>query len=312
MIRLDNKFLIVQHNNLIEARYRLSTNEQKIIKILISLIRKDDEEFKEYTLSVLDIAKILNIKRKDIYKELDLMAERLLVRILRFRNENGEYVKTTWLSSSKYKDGIIKLSFDPSLKPLLLQLKKHFTQYELGNIINLRSSYAIRIYELCKQYCNTRQKGRVFYIDELKEILGIEKEKYKIFRDLKNRVLLPSQKELKEKTDLFFTWEEIRQGRKCVAVRIAIEKEEKERINNALPIIEDGGVYKEEVLNDLKTCNINDKKAHEILALYKIEYIQEKIEITKKNVKEGKCKNVAGFILKALQEDWKDEIIKKK
>jgi len=46
---------------LIEAKYRLSIEEQKIVKILISRIQKDDKDFQDYEFHVKDLAELLGM-----------------------------------------------------------------------------------------------------------------------------------------------------------------------------------------------------------------------------------------------------------
>jgi plasmid replication initiation protein len=60
-VELNKKSLVVQSNKLIEARYRLSVEEQKIVKILISQIRKDDKDFQDYEFRIKDLAELLGL-----------------------------------------------------------------------------------------------------------------------------------------------------------------------------------------------------------------------------------------------------------
>jgi hypothetical protein len=49
-------------------------------------------------------------------------------------------------------------------------------------------------------------------------MLGIGKEQYSDYFDFKKRILLPTQKELAEKADLYFEFEEIKYGRRIGAI----------------------------------------------------------------------------------------------
>lgn len=46
------------------------------------------------------------------------------------------------------------------LKPFLLQLKEHYTQYTLDNIMAMKSTYSIRIFELLQEKIKTKVIGR--------------------------------------------------------------------------------------------------------------------------------------------------------
>ena len=86
-----------------------------------------------------------------------------------------------------------RLSFDPQLKPYLIQLKSHFTSIELRYVIHLQSVYAMRIYELLKQY---RKIGeRVLPIVELRHMLGILPHKYQYINDFRRYAIDIAQRE---------------------------------------------------------------------------------------------------------------------
>ena len=61
--------IIRKSNALIEASYRLSTNQQKLVVLLASSIRNDDEAFQPYRITVKDFAKLLGINNHNIYRE---------------------------------------------------------------------------------------------------------------------------------------------------------------------------------------------------------------------------------------------------
>lgn len=48
--------------------------------------------------------------------------------------------------------GIVQVEFHKSLKPYLLQLQEYgnFTKYQINNVVNFKSQYSIRLYELLK------------------------------------------------------------------------------------------------------------------------------------------------------------------
>ena len=106
-----------------------------------------------------------------------------------------------------------------------MQLKGQFTRYRLKNVVQLRSAHTIRIYELLKQY--EVIKSRRMTLGELRAILGIENARtYDLYGNLKSKILIPAQTELANRTDIAFTFDEIKEGRKVVAVRFHIKRNE--------------------------------------------------------------------------------------
>jgi plasmid replication initiation protein len=173
----SKKYLVVKSNKLIEAKYKLSLNEQRLIHTLISKIKSDDEEFKEYYIKVTELKDLFDLEDTTYYSKIKKITENLLGKTLSIQEEDG-LLQINWISSAKYLDneGYVKLCFDPKLKPYLLQLKNYFTAYGLDNVIRLKSIYAIRLYELLlKEYRYYGQKriNFIFGIKELKEMLSI-------------------------------------------------------------------------------------------------------------------------------------------
>ena len=145
---------IVLHNNLIEARYRLTLQEKRIVLWLSSQVTTFDEDFKEHSLSIKDFSKLTNIQGENLYTRLQSITRRLMQRIITIRPIGEKrLIQVAWLGAADYKidKGIISLSFHPHLKPFFLQLKRDFTKINISEIMGLQSIYSIRIYELLKQ-----------------------------------------------------------------------------------------------------------------------------------------------------------------
>ena len=328
---VDTKSLVVQSNKLVEAKYRLSVEEQKIIKILIAQIQRDDEDFKEYEFHVRDLAKMLGMEHKDPYGVLARITKRLISRVLEYHSpETNRYLQTAWLAGALYKknEGTVALSFHPYLKPLLLQLQSYFTKYELGQVLQFKGQYTIRFFEFRKSFVGRKKKEVVFTLKELWDTLGLKKDEYAVFKNFKNRVLEPARLELLAKTGQSFIWEAIRQGRggKVVGVRFVFDEEtEKEGQTilkskpekegqpvqekpeqTQLPMVEPESVKTElsEGALLLLESGISESVAVRLAEQYEVFYLREKIALA--NAHSGYIKNKAGFLIQAIKENWVD------
>ena len=215
--------LIVKHNEIIEGKYNMSITEVKIIAKLTSVIQKEDDDFKRYMFKASDILKELNMG-DDNYAALKESIDKLVVRKIELRQESST-LTTTFLSSAEYfENSMIELEFSPKLKPYLLQLKNNFTKYYLEDILTLKSFYAVRIYELLKQY--EKIKERTITIDDLKEMLKVTEKSYNLYSNFKAKVLAISEREINEKTDLNISYEEIKSGKKVTSIKFHISKKD--------------------------------------------------------------------------------------
>ena len=226
-----NSDLIVKSNYIVEASYKLSLGEQRVIYVLTSLISSDDTEFRPYKISVKEFTDILGSKSKDMYSQVPKYVDELRDKDLTIVKEKS-VLKTKWLSSAEYfiNDGYVELCFDPKLKPYLLMLKERFTKLSLSQMVSFKSQYSGRIYELLKQYIKIGE--RTFIIENLKGLLGIEYGEYRLYADFKRKIILKSQKEINEKSDIKFEFEEIKTGRKVTSLKFYIKSNKSNVIEN--------------------------------------------------------------------------------
>src|SRR5664279_624411 len=206
---LPSSSIVTQSNELVSARYILPLGEQRLLMTMISRIQPDDEDFKPYRISVSELADFLGVARGSAYHECKKITKSLLARVLEIK-EPGRLLQTHWVSSADYIDGtgMVNLTFDPLLKPYLLQLKGNFTSSKLEMLLSFKSQYTMRMYTLLKQY--ERLKGREIDLQQLRDTLGLGKDQYKYYNDFKKDILESTQKELKAKADLYFEFDEIK------------------------------------------------------------------------------------------------------
>ena len=320
---MTDKHLVVQHNKIIEAKYKLSVGEQRLIKYLISMIDKEDEDFKVYRISVADLSRLMDTSDNDMYRKVKVSSKKLISNVLTFEGLDGRELQVSWLSSAEYipKEGVVELEFSPKLKPFLLQLKKYFKAYELGNIIHLKHTYSIRIYELLKQYETIGH--RRFLVENLRTLLMIGDDEYKQFSDFRKRILVAAQKELNEKTDISFTWDEEmdKEGRKqkCVAIVFFIKpqvrklSEEFESVAIAPPSPPQdtgkrpagNGIYGS-VFQKLVGFGVAETTAEALVNEYGGQRIEYAIAHAQAQQKEGKVKNMAGFLVESVRSGYVD------
>jgi C4-type Zn-finger protein len=204
------------------------------------------------------------------------------------------------------KKGLIIFKIEEDIKPYIFNLTSNFTQYYFENIARLKSSFSIRIYELLKQY---EKIGNIkITVESLRHFLNIDDIKYKLYGDFKRKTILVAQAELKEKTDVYFEFEEKKIGNKVIEINFIIFKNEKgSSIIKEEKIIEQKLTVEQE---QLKTKLINQYKfsgkiADDLVLTVSIEQIEKNITYSEKEFKEGKItKNFNGFLLKSIKNNY--------
>lgn len=321
--------IVKKANTLIEASYKLSAVDQKIIMFLASAIKPEDEEFKSYSIKIKEFQNFLGNSSNN-YDRIEKVILKLKEKNLKivFLNEEGKKatLNVNWLSSSLYVEGsgVIDLRFDPSLSPFFLQLRSRYTKYRLKNIVQLKSQFSIRLYELLKQYEKLGQ--RTFSVSELRLTLGIEENQYRQYTDFRKRVILVAQEELAAKTDISFKFEEIRFGHGVGQIRFFIKSKAHEKAQQAETEIGQIVVVPEEInppesedlmnLTALLPKEYQGKAAitkllREFLANHGFDYVARNIEYANDGsnavnpgVSHGKGSNYRNYLAKALKGDF--------
>ncbi|UZR98185.1 replication initiation protein [Chondrinema litorale] len=216
---------VIKANSLIEAKYKLSAREQKVLLFLISKLDSKSSNpgyvYQTHVDEIMQVLKDSGIKWGDAYTcftEIIMLLKSKPISI----HSDGELIMANWLGTVSLveKSGVVKFSFDSLIAPFIFEIKKNFTKYPLRHVIKLRSTYSIRIYELLKQYARIGE--RKFDLMELRQVLGIEDDLYPRFFDFKKRVIEPAQKEIAEHTDIEFTFKKIKHKRTIVGIYFKI------------------------------------------------------------------------------------------
>lgn len=220
---VDNK--VTQSNRLIEASHTLTLNEKRLVLCAASMIdpRKPLPKDGYFTIRADAFAEVFGLGMNNAYMALEDAANRLFERDIR-RYSKGKIVeRMRWVFHVKYKEGkgCVELGFSPTVLPHLTMLNREFTSYQLKQLGNLSSFYAVRLYELMSQFLKLGERSCT--LEQLRQMLDLG-DKYQDVKDMRKRVLDPALKELNAGTDLAVTAEPRRLGRKIVGFSFAITK----------------------------------------------------------------------------------------
>ena len=215
--------MLIQHNSLITARYEMSATEKNITYMLLSQLGENDPIDKNYYIYVKEMEKLTG--RNMNHKHLDTAVDKLLSRVYHIPNAEG-LLKVCMMSSAQYikGSGKIEVGIDPKMRPYLFNLKSNFTQLGYYVVMTLKSKYAKRIYEMLSQFRN--QKAMYISVEELRTRLGLT-EKHLNWTNFVNKVLSVAEQELKEHSDLYFTYTAKKEGRRFTHLTFHIRKASK-------------------------------------------------------------------------------------
>ena len=214
--------LIVKDNALIEASHKLSESEQRLVLLAILKGREfcdsiEELKDKELIIHAEDYMKAFGVERQSAYESLKKAVLGLFEAKwgYRFVNSKGniEVAYERFTQSAKYveNEATVKFMFANSIIPMLVELERNFTSYEIEQVANLQSRYAMRLYE-----CLIRFKASKLLnitLDELRFRFGLLDTEYKVMSDFKKRVLDMAVKDINDNTDITVSYDQHKQGR---------------------------------------------------------------------------------------------------
>jgi plasmid replication initiation protein len=223
-VKKDNRLI----QKIKRRQYEMTVQEQKVLCYILSIINERDREDPDntdyvYTFNTRHFCKVCGIyydsgsNYRNVKAALDSIASNA------FWLDYGEgEIRFQWIAAPDIKkdSGIIEIEIPKKIMPYLRGLTTNYTSYQLYNILALRSSYSVMLYELFKSWVYSGS-FRV-EVSALREYLGIKDDKYKEYRSFRRAVLERSVKEIEEVTDLRVSYTGIRIGRFCKEIEFTV------------------------------------------------------------------------------------------
>ena len=213
--------LVVKDNALMNASYNLNLVEQRLILLAIIEARESGKGINANNPLIVHAETYITqfgVHRNTAYQALKDACKDLFARQFSYQEKNSRgnirHVTSRWVSQVAYndKEATIDLIFSPVVVPLITQLEEQFTKYDIEQISDLSSAYAIRLYELLICW---RSIGKTPFIelDEFRKRLGVLDTEYQRIERLKTSVLELSIAQINQYTDITVSYEQHKAGR---------------------------------------------------------------------------------------------------
>lgn len=215
------KELVVKDNALINASYHLSLVEQRLILLAIVEARKPEiTADSELSVHASAYAKQFRVTQEAAYLALKEACKNLFERRFSYQRKTKagkvETVVSRWVQYIVYDESAtVRIAFAKPVVPLITQLEKHFTSYELEQVSGLSSAYAVRLYELLIAW-RSQEKTPVIELQEFRNRLGVLDAEYSRIERLKTSVLKLALHQINAHTDITVTYEQHKRGRVIV------------------------------------------------------------------------------------------------
>lgn len=295
-----------KHVAVIHSHSKISLLQRKISNALLfhaydNLLTKDEHEIQISTLT-----KLIDYDSHD-HKKIKQALMDLLATVVEWNIVDGDKLDKDkiWNASSIIADASIDgstctYSYSGKMRKLLY----HPSVYGRLNMkiqAKFQSSYGLALYENCNRYQDIGQTPW-FEIDKFRKLMGVEEEKYKIFRDFKIRVIDKSVEEVNKYSSLFVETKFRKQNRQVVAIQFSIKNK------TLMESIQDNSELNSgSLLSILKTVfGLSQTQIAGVLKSYDEGYIKEKIRIIElsPSYQSGKIKNLGKYLMCALSDDY--------
>lgn len=308
---MESKNIATRPLSIIEAKFDLESKQNDIIDMLLTEI-KDDEQI-VYELNIDKYKEVYDSDTSNIYRDMKKAVKKFEEKGFHTLI-NGEETWFAWFTKITYKDreGKIQLKVDPELKELLTEVKQRIS-YDIGNTLNCVSKYSKRLYYYLKLYEDTG--WRIDTIENLCEKLKCPDSYVKSYGKFKEKVLTVAYQEINNITDIYFDYEEIKEGRKIVRLKFNIKNRSvvPKLIENKNPEM---SVGVQDLLKDILSNENIIKVENTLLSGFKsktkskakneIEYLKEKMNYVESKYTDAKNdeSSYIALLISALKGDW--------
>ena len=302
--------LIRQHNAITKARYEMSALEKNILYMLLAQLREEDLPSKIYRIEITELQKITG---RDVdHIQFSRTTKKLVGRLLHTHYDEDKELSLNILSSGEYKrnSGAIELELSQEIRMFLFALKNNFTQFGFAIALSLKSKYSKRIYEMICQYKDTGILR--ISITELKARLCLtdtktKKDKYPKYGLLRAKVLDVAQKELDAKSDVTFTYEAVKTGKKYTHLTFTIRRKGTHPPKDPLVhVLNDKDTTEKESLTKklIQKYKLSPWQAHRIVEEVSSEEIGKTTYTIQLEVINHKVHNIGGYTAKVFDKKY--------
>ena len=321
---------VIKASPAIQIQSKITHLQRRAWNILLANAYNELPNKDIHRVSVADLAKSLGFNSRDydhIKETLEALVDCTVEWNLLGKDKKERWGVASLLASAEIEKGICTYSFAAHLR-LKLYNPRIYTKLNLRLQNQFTSRYALILWEVCFDYFDiARNQGETTFIsiETFRELMGLEKDEYPVFKVLNRDVIKPSIKEINELTNFSVEMEQKRTGRKISDLKFRISRLKEMPIVEptqetflfdiddlppiALKLVQAGVSRKEALRIVSQEWDAVDAAAlPEDSADFAV-YVEEKIGLARYA---AGVRNVGGFIVKAIEENYQDPALQKR
>ena len=229
----------VSNNFIDNAIFQLRFIEFKLVFVVFSMVEPDDKSSYIYKFKMEELIDFLEMQtskgaKHEIIKSLKSLRDDKTKKFV-IRNEDGSTTTGNWFATltdfpkdgkesipGKEKYDIIGIEISRSLEEYLFNIKRNFTSFEIGQLLNLDSMHHAKLYIHLKRIRNLKDK--YLSTEFMREVIFCVGSKYHSFPSLEKKIIIPAFEAIRERTDIKDVhYEKVKKGKggKVIGIRIS-------------------------------------------------------------------------------------------
>ncbi len=224
---IEHSPTVVKHNAIINASYKLTLSETRLLLACISQIdsSRDRDKDEPFIIQIKDVRDLFaDENATHLYRDIRTATERIGKRQIRINDGNKSGYQNWVIDCFYYKNkGAIEIKFHPDVLNYLTDLKGSFTQYKIQYVAKFTNVHSIRIYELLAQWQG--RGNREISVDELREKLQLGEQYPKIY-DLKRYVIDKALADINTHSNINVACGERKLGRQTLAFQFKFKQKD--------------------------------------------------------------------------------------
>ena len=307
-IKTSNKVAPKIPNPLVDARYKLPVDEQKILFTLLSKISEASSEHDGYIIvTQKEITDTCHFDAKSGAGIILNGVKGLRRRNLEIEDERGKTIITGWITAAEFtadKETII-IEYDMRLKEKLLNLRENYTTAPTGLLMSFRRDYSPKFYAWLKQFPLGK---RCTYSLEFFIVHFDLPESYKSnFTHFRKKFFEPCIKEINAISDIGVVYDYVKEGRAYTKINMAVAAQHKAKMTRLSDKgqIGEGWTNREKALLIVMTnpdkWGMEKERAEELLLGYGADRIKRNMNFANRNRREKV--NLTAWLAECIERD---------
>lgn len=220
--------------------------------------------------------------------------------------EDKEWVATSFLAGAKITGKTLTYEYSSFLTERLAE-PEMYARINLSSQKNLSKGRSLPLYEITATF---RENGKfpgkttIWSLKYFRALMGAESKTYDQFKRLKNKIIEPNVKKVNDETDIFIEPVFHKTGRRFSGIQFLVKN------NPQTLLFAQKDLEQLPIFQRLLGHGVSVLQTEKFLADHPEEYLERKVALLERKLREGKVESPSGYLVAAIRNDYDDTDVK--